>query len=99
MCLWTRAIARWPSRGSISAAGDAILVQPERGPQGLKSLCLNSSSAPPELDHFPLSTHGLRRGLHSCVASRLIYGVQFHFQRHLRVATQTLKPSEPLTEG
>ncbi len=29
----------------------------------------NWSFAPSELDHFPL-THGLRRGLHSCAASR-----------------------------
>jgi len=30
-----------------------------------------SSFAPPGLDHFPLWTHGLRRGLHSCAVSRL----------------------------
>ena len=57
---------------------------------GLTSLCRNSSSAPPELDHFPLSTHDLRRGLHSCAASRLIYEMQFHLPEALSVATQTL---------
>src|SRR6266849_2643449 len=81
-----------------------ISVRAMSGPQGLsphflrlqvarlKSLGCNSSSAPPELDHFPLSTHGLRRGLDSCAASRLIYGMRLHFPEGPSVATQTLKP-------
>src|SRR6266849_9610902 len=80
-----------------------ISVRAMSGPQGLsphflrlqvarlKSLGCNSSSAPPELDHFPLSTHGLRRGLDSCAASRLIYGMRLHFPEAHSVATQTLE--------
>jgi recombination protein RecA len=37
----------------------------------IPSLCENTSSAPSGLDHFPLATHGLRRGLHSLAATRL----------------------------
>ena len=34
-------------------------------------MCKNYSFAPPGLDHFPLRTHGFRRGLYSCAAPRL----------------------------
>jgi recombination protein RecA len=37
----------------------------------IPSLCENDSSAPSGLDHFPLATYGLRRGLHSLAATRL----------------------------
>ena len=39
--------------------------------QGLKSVRENSSFALSGLAVFPLFTHGLRRGLYSCAASRL----------------------------
>ena len=35
----------------------------------------NYSFAPSGLAFIPLSTHGLRRGLHSCAASRVIRGL------------------------
>ena len=41
----------------------------------LQSLCRNCSFAPSELADLPLSTHGLRRGLHSIAASRLGYSL------------------------
>jgi hypothetical protein len=39
--------------------------------KGVESVREHSSVAPSGLGHFPLSTHGLRRGLHSNAASRL----------------------------
>src|SRR5580698_7086865 len=38
-----------------------------RTPKGMR----RRSFAPPGLDFFPFITHGLRRGLYSCAASRL----------------------------
>jgi len=42
--------------------------------RSLRSLCHSFSVAPSGLAHFPLTTHGLRRGLHSSAASRLGLG-------------------------
>ena len=47
------------------------------------------SFAPPGLAHFPPGTHGLRRGLHSYAASRLIIGLLFHFSDDQRAMAQT----------
>jgi hypothetical protein len=41
-------------------------------------LLRNSSFAPSGLAFFPLLTHGLRRGLHSFAASRLLRACSFH---------------------
>jgi len=53
----------------------------------------NDSFAPPELVHLLFVTHGLRRGLHSGAALRLIFGGPFHFsQTSLPVAPTRASP-------
>ncbi|MGA2859356.1 MAG: GtrA family protein [Candidatus Sulfotelmatobacter sp.] len=52
-------------------SGAKALPEERRVVAALKRARENSSSAPSGLGHFPLSTHGLRRGLHSHAASRL----------------------------
>jgi hypothetical protein len=51
----------------------------------------NSSYVPSGLANFPLSTHGLRRGLHSCAASRLNLGPSSHGSAENLVLTPTLE--------
>jgi hypothetical protein len=55
----------------------------------LRSPCHSFSVAPPGLADFPLTTHGLRRGLHSFAASRLVLCRVFHFSRRDGATTQT----------
>src|SRR5258708_25277720 len=56
----------------------------------LTSLCESSSSAPSGLDHVPLFTHGSRRGLNSCAASRLLRASLLHCVSEILVLIQTL---------
>jgi hypothetical protein len=53
-----------------------------------RSLCHRFSFAPSRLAQFQLGTHGLRRGLYPCAASRLGTGLALHSFRHKRVQTQ-----------
>src|SRR5215471_13258880 len=50
-----------------------VVVQDDvKSVSSLQRRCYRDSSAPPGLAHLPLETHGLRRGLHSFAASRLV---------------------------
>src|ERR1035441_7906161 len=55
----------------------------------LRSLGRSCSFAPSGLRHVPLPTHGLRRGLHSCAASRLLIESVLHFSNAKSAMTQT----------
>jgi hypothetical protein len=55
----------------------------------LRSLCRSFSFAPLGLALVPLSTHRLRRGLHSCAASRLDSVSPAHFSDNDPAMTQT----------
>src|ERR1039457_7464992 len=55
----------------------------------LRSLGRSCSFAPSGLRHVPLPTHGLRRGLHSCAASRLLIEPVLHFSNAKSAMTQT----------
>src|ERR1019366_3189317 len=59
------------------------------GSRGRPRLCHNWSFVPLGLGGFPLPAHGLRRGLHSYAASRLLRVIPFHFFGGSWVATQT----------
>src|ERR1035438_1259685 len=55
----------------------------------LRSLCRSCSFAPSGLCHVPLPTHGLRRGLHSCAASRPLIEPVLHFSNAKSAIAQT----------
>src|SRR5258708_36716697 len=57
----------------------------------LQSPCEDSSSAPSGLDHFHFFTHGSRRGLYSCAASRLLRASLPTRFSEILVLTQTLQ--------
>jgi RecA/RadA recombinase len=71
--LWVRCgVSAVPFGGlhSLRAGSNGIRDSAASDYPAIPSLC-DASSAPSGLDHFPLATHGSRRGLHSLAATRL----------------------------
>jgi hypothetical protein len=61
--------------------------------RGLQRRNHNKSFAPLGLDGFPIPTHGLRGGLNSYAASRLLRAIPSDFCGGGLVATRGLKPA------
>jgi len=86
----TRARSPFDALATLARSGQALAPRLRR--PRLKRLCHNLSFAPSGLAHFPLLSHGSRRGLHSYAASRLPADCTLHFTVGDRVVTQPLKP-------
>jgi cytosine/adenosine deaminase-related metal-dependent hydrolase len=59
---------------------EAIGFVAPAAPSSPMDLGRNYSFAPSGLNQFPPITHGLRRGLYSCAASRLLSRLSSHFR-------------------